>query len=77
VTGKGIQHHFKILKHNEQTKEYYKVIRKCEGKTNGGSVEKIQIEDNKGMKTVYDKITIEQEIMRVNEEKLLQAANTP
>jgi hypothetical protein len=40
-------------------------------------VEKIQIEDNKGMKTVYDKITIEQEIMRVNEEKLLQAANTP
>jgi hypothetical protein len=77
MTGRGIQHHFKILKHNEETKDYFRQIKRCEGKRGGGPVEKLMINDDGKEKLIFDKHTIEQEIMKVNQEKLLQATNTP
>jgi Reverse transcriptase (RNA-dependent DNA polymerase). len=78
LSGKGIQHHFNILKHNEQTKDYFQRIKQCEGKSRGGAVDKIMIEEEDGRQhIVFDKHAIEREIMKVNEEKLLQASNTP
>lgn len=77
IDGKGRQHHYKILLRNEQTKEYYRRIRFCEGKNKGGGVDKIQMEMDGNTVTTYDKELIEQEIMRVNQEKLLQAQDTP
>jgi hypothetical protein len=40
-------------------------------------VDKIKLEDKDGQHIVYDKGIIEQEIMKANENKLLQASNTP
>jgi len=75
--GKGVQHHFKILLQQEQSREYFKRIRYCEGKNKGKGVDKVQI-DNEGSPTiVYEKSIIEQEIMRANQNKLLQAQDTP
>lgn len=77
LSGKGIQHHFRILQNNEKTKDYFRRIRQCEGKARGGAVEKIMIEEEGEQRIVFDKSTIEKEIMKVNEERLLQASNTP
>lgn len=77
IDGKGIKHHFRILQRHEQTKEYFRMIRYSEGKLNKGGVEKIQIMQNDEIVTIYDKESIEGEIMRVNKEKLLQAYDTP
>lgn len=77
ISGKGIQHHFRILRHNEQLRDYFRHIRRCEGKRNGGSVDKVLIETPSGDQVVYDKTLIENEIMQANKEKLLQAKNTP
>jgi hypothetical protein len=75
--GKGIQHHFKVLQHREQTKEYFRRIKYCEGRRKGGGVDKIQYCKDGEIKVTYDKHMIENEIMRVNEEKLLQAKHSP
>ena len=75
--GKGIQHHFKILQQQEQSREYFRRIRFCEGKTRKGGVDKIQIEADGNTYITYDKQQIEQEIMKVNQAKLLQARHTP
>lgn len=77
IDGKGKQHHFRILQRNEETKEYFRRIRLCEGKSRGGGVDKIQKIVNDQVVTIYDKESIEKEIIRVNKEKLLQAHDTP
>jgi Endonuclease/Exonuclease/phosphatase family. len=53
--GKNIQHHFKILQHREQTKEYFRRIRYCEGKLKGGSVDRIQVLQDEETKIIYEK----------------------
>jgi hypothetical protein len=75
--GKGVQHHYKTLLHREQVKDYFRRIKYSEGRQSGGSVEKIQMNINGTEQVVYDKQTIEQEIMRVNKIKLQQANHTP
>lgn len=75
--GKSIQHHFKVLQQREQTKEYFRRIRYCEGKQKGGSVDRIQVLQDEETKIIYEKHQIENEIMRVNKIKLLQAKHTP
>lgn len=76
IDGKGIQIHFRILQRNEQSKEYFRRIRYCEGKVKGGGVDKIQLMTEGITTTIYDKEQIEHEIMRVNQAKLLQAIDT-
>ena len=75
----GREHHFKILQHREITKEHFQRIKKAEGKIGKAGVDRIQIDDDEQGTTriTYDKHTIEEEIMKVNKEKLLQAATTP
>lgn len=75
--GKGRQHHYKILHHREVTKQFFKQIRFCEGKSRKGGVDRIQIGDGEDLVISYDKETIENEIMRANKQKLLQASDTP
>jgi hypothetical protein len=78
LSGKGVQHHFMILQHRDQTKDYFRRIKYCEGKQRSGGVNRIQVSSQDGnVRLVYDKTTIENEIMRVNESKLLQARHTP
>lgn len=75
--GRGRQHHYKVLVQRELTKEYFKKIRFSEGKSRSGGVTCIQINNENGTSITYDKTTIENEIMRANKEKLLQASDTP
>jgi hypothetical protein len=75
--GKGKSHHYKVLYNREQTKEYFRRIRFCEGKSKGGGVDRVQVGDTQPPTIVYDKNRIEKEIMRANESKLLQAYDTP
>jgi hypothetical protein len=77
ISGKGIQHHFKILQYNERRKDFFRTIRKSEGKTNGGSVDKVMVEDDEGGRIVHEKTAIERAIMNANMGKLLQANDTP
>lgn len=74
---RGKQHHYKTLYQREVTKEYFKRIWFCEGKTRGGGVDRIQVIGEEGPEIIYDKATIEQEIMKTNEAQLLQAKDTP
>lgn len=75
--GRGRQHHYKVLVQRELAKEYFRQTRHCEGKSRSGGVNCIQINDENGTSIVYDKTTIENEIMHVNKEILLQAGDTP
>ena len=78
IDRKGRQHHFKVLQQRELTKEYFRRIKKSEGEATKGGVDRIQFEDEGGeARIIFDKTAIEQEIMCVNESKLLQANDTP
>jgi hypothetical protein len=75
--GKGIKHHFKMLQQREQCKEHFRRIKMSEGRTRGGRVDKVQVDNGTNSTIAYDRKTIEQEIMKANERKLHQAKDTP
>ena len=69
--------HFKTLQHREETKAKFQRIKYAEQKMRGGGVsvvEKIVDGERIQLKT---KVEIEEEIIRANKEKVLQANNTP
>ena len=75
----GIQaaSHFKNLKHREMTKKRFLRIRIAGKKLRGGGVKTVEkIQDGETI-TIYNKEDIEQEIIKANKKKLLQADNTP
>lgn len=63
IDGKGMQHHFRILQQQEQSKEYFRRIWFCEGKSRGKGVECVQVDKNGESEISYDRSTIEREIM--------------
>jgi len=58
-----MQHHFRILHQQEQSKEYFRRIRFYEGKSGGKGVECVQVDINGESEISYDRLTIEREIM--------------
>jgi hypothetical protein len=68
---------FKELTHREQVKEHFKNIKRKEKRGERYGVDRVDIETEDGLQTLVNKEQIEEEIIKVNKEKLLQARDTP
>ena len=68
---------FKELTHREQVKEHFKNIKRKEKRGQRYGVDRVDVETEDGLITLVNKEDIEEEILKVNKEKLLQAKNTP
>jgi len=75
--GLDIDKHFRLLMEQEETKRQYQRIKLAEGRLGRNGVVRIE-KDVDGLRVVIsDKKAIEDEIMKANKQKLLQAGNTP
>jgi hypothetical protein len=68
---------FRELTHREQIKEHFKNIKRREKRGERYGVDRVDVETDEGLKTLVNKEEIEEEILKVNKEKLLQARDTP
>ena len=69
--------HLKSLMHRELQRNTFRHIKTAEKKLRGGGVHVVEKVINDQTIKIYEKTNVENEIIRVNKEKLLQANNTP
>ena len=77
IDGKDIAWHLQQLKNREANKRLWRCIKRYENRGRNGGVDKVDIETEDGLKTMTDKYTIINEIIKANGAKRIQANNTP
>ena len=75
--GKDVKWHITQLRRREKIKKHWSNIKRYEYRGRSGGVDKVDVETENGMATIFDKDKIVDEIIKANGAKRLQANNTP